>query len=444
MKRAYIETLGCAKNIVDSQRLAFVLKQSGVELTDVPQEADYIFINTCGFIEQSKLQSIEYILSFSKLKEENGSKSPKIVVFGCLAERYKEELLKEMPEIDYIFGVRDYLAALNLINGENGKKVLDTSKEYRDIIFAEKEYRRVVNKEYPFEYLKISEGCNHTCSFCAIPLIRGKQRSRTIQSLVDEAKFLADNGIKEIILVSQDTSSYGVDLYGKPKLVELLYELSKVEGIEWIRLHYLYPTEVTEDLIKAISDMEKVCKYYDIPLQHASDRILKLMKRGGNKKQYLEIIEKIRKYTPDAAIRTTFIVGFPGETLEEFRELKEFLKEAEFTWVGAFEYSHEEGTDAFRLEDNVSKISKAKRRVELLKFQQPITEKRLGNLVGKVKKMIIDEVLDEKNYIARTEYNSPEVDGAVHLVSSKKLKKGDFVDALVLKVIGYDLYARYS
>ena len=444
MKRAYIETLGCAKNIVDSQRLAFVLKQSGVELTDVPQEADYIFINTCGFIEQSKLQSIEYILSFSKLKEENGSKNPKIVVFGCLAERYKEELLKEMPEIDYIFGVRDYLAALNLINGENGKKVLDTSKEYRDIIFAEKEYRRVVNKEYTFEYLKISEGCNHTCSFCAIPLIRGKQRSRTIQSLVDEAKFLADNGIKEIILVSQDTSSYGVDLYGKPKLVELLYELSKVEGIEWIRLHYLYPTEVTEDLIKAISDMEKVCKYYDIPLQHASDRILKLMKRGGNKKQYLEIIEKIRKYTPDAAIRTTFIVGFPGETLEEFRELKEFLKEAEFTWVGAFEYSHEEGTDAFRLEDNVGKISKAKRRIELLKFQQPITEKRLGNLVGKVKKMVIDEVLDEKNYIARTEYNSPEVDGAVHLVSSKKLRKGDFVDALVLKVMGYDLYARYS
>ncbi len=444
MRKAYIETLGCAKNIVDSQRLAFVLKQSGVELTDVPQDADYIFINTCGFIEQSKLQSIEYILSFSKLKEVKGAKSPKIVVFGCLAERYKEELLKEMPEIDYIFGVRDYLAALNLINGNNGKKVLDTSDEYRDIIFAEKEYRRVFNKEYPFEYLKISEGCNHTCSFCAIPLIRGKQRSRTIQSLVDEAKFLADNGIKELILVSQDTTSYGVDLYGKPRLIELLYELSKIEGIEWIRLHYLYPTEVNEDLIKAISEMEKVCKYYDIPLQHVSDRILRLMKRGGNKRRYLEIIENIRKYTPDAAIRTTFIVGFPGETLEEFRELKKFLNEAEFTWVGAFEYSHEEGTDAFSLEDDVSKVSKAKRRIELLKFQQPITERKLGALVGKIKRMIVDEVLDERNYIARTEYNSPEVDGAVHLVSSKKLKKGDFVDALVVKVVGYDLYARYS
>jgi len=457
MKKVYIETLGCPKNIVDSQRLAFALTQNDVEITEVPQEADFIFINTCGFIEQSKLQSIEYILSFSKMRNEikrkETSKDPKIVVFGCLAERYKEELLKEIPEIDYIFGTRDYLPALSLVKGNvNGNKVLDTSvldtsvlntsSEYKDIVFAERDFRRITSKEH-FEYIKISEGCNHTCSFCAIPFIRGRQRSRTIQSLVDEAKFLADNGVKELIIVSQDTTSYGIDLYGKTRLVELLYELSKINGIEWIRLHYLYPTEVNEDLIMAVKDIDKVCKYFDIPLQHVSDRILKLMKRGGNKKQYFELIEKIRKHIPDAAIRTTFIVGFPTETLQEFREIKQFIKEAEFTWVGVFEYSHEEGTDAYKLKDNISKISKTKRKIEILKFQQSITEGRLKKLLGKVKKMIVDEVLDDHNYIARTEYNSPEVDGAVHLFSSRKLEKGDIVDGLISKVVNYDIYARH-
>lgn len=444
-KKVFIETLGCAKNTVDSEKVAFILSTKGAEIVDDPESADIVMINTCGFIEDAKQQSIDYILTYAKMKEEITKKkgiSQKLVVFGCLAERYKNELLKEIPEIDFISGTRDYLALVSSLNGGNKNKILDTAKEYKDIIFSEHEVRRFVNKEFPYAYVKISEGCNHTCSFCAIPLIRGKQRSRSIESIINEVKFLADNGIKEIILVSQDTSSYGIDIYQKFKLPDLLYELSKVEGIEWIRLHYLYPTEITYETISAIAEIDKVCKYIDMPLQHASNRILKLMRRGGTKESYIELIEKIREKINNPALRTTFIVGFPGETKKDFEELREFIKQVKFTWVGVFAYSHEEGTSAYSLKDNIPKNIKSRRRNELLRIQQNITQENLRKLVGKVKKVIIDEVLDERNYIARSEYNSPDVDGAIHLTSTRKLKKGDLVESFIIKVVGYDLYAR--
>ncbi len=443
-KKVFIETLGCSKNVVDSERVGFILSNHGAQIVDDPELADVVMVNTCGFIEDAKEQSIEYILMYAKLKEElkKKGKNQKLVVFGCLAERYKNELINEIPEIDFISGVRDYFALISSLNGNGKGKVLDTSCEYRDIIFSEREFRRVVNKEYPYAYVKISEGCNHSCSFCAIPIIRGKQRSRSIESLVDEVKFLSDNGIKEIILVSQDTTSYGVDIYKKPMLPELLYQISKIEGIEWIRLHYLYPTEISDEIISVISSIDKVCKYIDIPFQHASNRILKLMRRGGSKEEYIDLVNRIRDKIKDVTLRTTFIVGFPSETNEDFKELKDFVEKIQFTWVGVFNYSHEEGTYYYSLVDNVPKNVKSKRRNEILKLQQSITQNNLRTLVGKVKKVIIDEVLDDKNYIARSEYNSPEVDGSIHLVSTKKLKKGDFVDSFIIKVVGYDLYAK--
>ncbi|MCX8028384.1 MAG: 30S ribosomal protein S12 methylthiotransferase RimO [Brevinematales bacterium] len=444
-KKVFIETLGCAKNVVDSERVSYLLAQKGATITNTPEEADIIMVNTCGFIEDAKQESIEYILSYAKIKEEINRKRPnvqKLVVFGCLAERYRDELLREIPEIDYISGVRDYLMMVEMLGSDSKSKILDTSLEYRDIVFAERDFRRLVNTDLPYAYVKISEGCNHTCSFCAIPIIRGKQRSRSIESLEDEVKFLVDNGIKEIILVSQDTSSYGIDLYGKPKLSELLYRLSKIQGVEWIRLHYLYPTEVSDDIIESIASIDKVCKYVDIPFQHASDRILKLMRRGGSKEDYIRLINKLRNRIRDVAIRSTFIVGFPGETKEDFDELKEFVEDVKFTWVGIFSYSNEENTYAYSMVDNVPRATKTRRRNALLKLQQSITQNNLKRMVGKVKKVLVDVVLDDNNYIARTEYNSPEVDGSVHLVSSKKLKKGDFVDGFIVKVVGYDLYAR--
>ncbi|MCS7298547.1 MAG: 30S ribosomal protein S12 methylthiotransferase RimO [Spirochaetia bacterium] len=444
-KKVFIETLGCAKNVVDSERVAYVLKTKGANITESPEEADIIMVNTCGFIEDAKQESIDYILTYARMKEELNKKRQvpqKLVVFGCLAERYKEELIKEIPEIDFISGVKDYLVLLDTLNGKHNGKILDTTKEYNDIIFSDRNFERVVNSEFPYAYLKISEGCNHTCSFCAIPLIRGKQRSRTIQSIVDEAKFLVDNGIKEVILVSQDTSNYGIDIYSKPRLVELLERLNQVDGLEWIRLHYLYPTEVSDELIDAVAGLSKVCKYFDIPLQHVSDRILKLMRRGGNKERYVELISRIREKVKDVAIRTTFIVGFPSETKEEFEELKEFVGNIRFNWMGVFTYSHEEGTYAFSMNDNIPKSTKSRRRNTLLRIQQKITEEELRKLVGKVKKVMIDTVLDDRNYIARSEINSPEIDGAIHLVSTRKLSKGDVVDAFVVKVVGYDLYAR--
>lgn len=444
-KKVFIETLGCAKNVVDSERVAYILKTKGASITESPEEADIVMVNTCGFIEDAKQESIDYILTYAKMKEELNKKRQvpqKLVVFGCLAERYKEELLKEIPEIDFISGVKDYLALVDTLNGKHNGKILDTTKEYNDIVFSEKNFERLVNSEVPYAYLKISEGCSHTCSFCAIPLIRGKQRSRTIQSIVDEAKFLVDNGIKEVILVSQDTSNYGTDIYGRPKLVELLERLNKVEGLEWIRLHYLYPTEVGDELIDAVGSLSKVCKYFDIPLQHASNRILKLMRRGGNKDRYIELISRIRERVRDVAIRTTFIVGFPSETKEDFEELKKFVSDVRFNWMGVFTYSHEEGTYAFSMDDNILKSTKSRRKNTLLKIQQKITEEELRKLVGKIKKVMVDVVLDDRNYIARSEINSPEVDGAIHLVSTRKLSKGEIVDAFIVKVVGYDLYAR--
>ncbi len=446
-KSVFIETLGCAKNVVDSERIAFLLKSKGFEIVKDPRNADYIMVNTCGFIEQAKQESIDYILSYAKLKEElnilRKNNPQKLVVFGCLAERYKDEIKKEIPEIDLISGVRDYLKTIALITQESDNSLDNKAQEYKDIIFSEKNYQRLVSKDKSYAYLKISEGCNHICSFCAIPTIRGKLRSRTIESLVEEAKFLSDQGVKEIIIVSQDTTNYGIDIYKRPMISELLYQISKIEDIKWIRLHYLYPTEVNDELIEAISSIEKVCKYIDMPLQHASDRILKSMKRGGNREKYEEIIYKIRERIPEVAIRTTFIVGYPGESYKDFLELKDFVDRMEFSWVGVFEYSHEEGTDAYVLEDNISKISKSKRRISILKTQFKNTTKFLRSLVGKVRKVIIDEVLDDRNYIARTEYSSPEVDGYVHLVSSRKLNIADIVDCHLIKTTGYDMYGKY-
>lgn len=416
-------SLGCPKNLVDTENILGNFKKEEVVFTGDPKDADIILINTCGFIDTAKEESINTILETVKLKEVDNKK---VVVTGCLVERYKEELEKEIPEVDIFVDLKnqkDIPVLLNIKTSENQKRVLSTPKHTA--------------------YLKISEGCDHICAFCAIPNIRGKHRSKTIESLIDEAKYLADLGVKELNIVSQDTSYYGYDIYGKPMLFELLKQLEKIDEIKWIRLFYLYPSTVDEDFFKFLSQSEKILHYIEMPIQHSEDKILKDMMRGYRKKKLYQILEWKEKYVPDMAIRTSVIVGFPTETEKDFENMKLFLQEAKFDWVGVFTYSHEEETPAYqKYKDKITKKEKIRRLNDIVSLQEDITEEKNKQLIGKELDIIIDGFSEEWETlpIGRSYRSGLEIDGVVYVETTEPLKVGDFVKVRLKDAIDkYDM-----
>ncbi|GAP44486.1 ribosomal protein S12 methylthiotransferase RimO [Lentimicrobium saccharophilum] len=421
IKTANIITLGCSKNLVDSEVMMRQLKAAGIEtLHDSNSPADVVIINTCGFINDAKEESVDTILQWAG--ERKRDKIRKLYVMGCLSQRYKEDLVREMPEVDGFFGVNDLNAILSALNAPLRNELLD---------------ERVITTPAHYAYLKISEGCDRKCSFCAIPQIRGKNISKPVDQLVSEARFLAGSGVKELILIAQDLTYYGIDLNGKRQLAGLLEVLSGVDGIDWIRLHYAFPAGFPLRVLDIMRDNPKICRYLDIPLQHISNRILKSMKRGLDGQGTRNLIRTIRQRVPGIAIRSSFIVGYPGETNEEFNELKRFISENEFERLGVFTYSHEENTPAFRLKDDVRPAVKARRAEQIMLLQQDISAKRNAALIGNEIKVIVDR--KENGYWSgRSEFDSPEVDNEVVIDDPDgKLYPGLIAS---VKITGADLY----
>ncbi len=430
MKKNKIEiiTLGCSKNIVDSERLMSQLKANEFELVNSSEEADSIVINTCGFIDAAKEESINTILEAVELKKQG--KIKKVVVAGCLSERYREDLLKEIPEVDSYFGTEAYEGIVKDFGGDLKYELLG---------------EREISTPKHFAYLKISEGCDNPCSFCAIPIMRGFHKSKPMEELLSEAASLARKGVKELIIIGQDTTDYGKDIYGKRNLAELLNKLSEVKGIEWIRLLYAYPSHFPDDVIETIAENPKVCKYLDMPLQHISDNLLKSMRRGITSRRTKELLMKIKERIPEIVLRTTFIVGYPNETEKEFNELLDFIEQIQFDRIGAFTYSVEEKTPAFILGDPVSEEEKEDRKFRLMEFQSQISLKKNQAMLGKKLKVVIDDIEGEY-YLARSEREAPEVDGEIYVTPGKKglLKVGNFYNVDIYDCNEYDLYAKIS
>tara|TARA_A100001035_G_C27780580_1_gene501538 strand:- start:958 stop:2271 length:1314 start_codon:yes stop_codon:yes gene_type:complete len=418
-------TLGCSKNIYDSEVLMGQLTANkiNVEHESKKDDANIVVINTCGFIDNAKEESINMILEQAKRKE-NGY-IDKLFVTGCLSERYKDDLEKEITDVDQYFGTKDLPKLLHVLGAD-----------YKHELLGE----RLTTTPKHYAYLKISEGCNRPCSFCAIPLMRGKHKSKSIESLVAEANNLALQGIKEIILIAQDLTFYGLDIYKKRKLASLINELSNINGIEWIRLHYAFPTSFPEDVLDVIRSNSKVCKYIDIPLQHINDDILKSMKRGTNKIKTNKLLMKFREKVPNIAIRTTLIIGYPGETHEQFLELKKWVQETKFDRLGVFTYSHEKDTSAYNLIDSVSEELKKSRAKEIMDIQSEISFKLNKQKLGKVFKVLFDRK-EGDYFIGRTQFDSPDVDNEV-LVNAKKnyVRIGDFANVIIKEIDHYDLY----
>jgi ribosomal protein S12 methylthiotransferase len=419
-----VVTLGCAKNTVDSEVLMGQLKLNNIRVLRDGEKGreDSVIINTCGFINDAKEESIETILGFIDAKK--SGKLKQVYVMGCLSERFKEPLQKEIPEVDEYFGVRDL-----------SEIVTKMGASYRKDLLGE----RYLTTPNHYAYLKIAEGCDRTCSFCAIPGIRGKHISRPIEDIVDEAKKLAAQGVKELLLISQDLTYYGIDLYKKQMLPELVKILSDLKLFTWIRLHYLFPTTFPEELLSVMASRPDVCNYVDIPLQHISDRILKSMRRGVDKAGTYSLIEKFRQQLPEAVVRAAFIVGYPGETEEEFEELKTFIRDIKFDRVGVFTYSHEEDTFAFGLQDDVPDGVKQSRADEIMEMQQNISLELNQAKVAKSFKVLIDR-LEGDFFVGRTEFDSPEVDNEVLIKKSAKLKIGEFYSAKIIEADAFDLY----
>ncbi|MGG7163716.1 30S ribosomal protein S12 methylthiotransferase RimO [Clostridium ihumii] len=425
--------LGCDKNRIDSEIIVATVKEK-FELINEPENADVIIINTCGFIESSKQESIDTILSMAKYKDENNCKV--LIATGCLTQRYGSELLELIPELDIILGVNDYDKLTESI-----EEVLKTNKKIAYTNYSDSNIntgKRVVTTGNKTAYLRISEGCNNACAYCAIPKIRGRYRSRKMEDIIMEAKELAINGYKEIILVAQDTTSYGIDLYKEKTLHILLRELSKIKSIEWIRVLYCYAEELTDDIIKEFKENEKVCKYIDIPIQHISDNVLKSMRRKGRKRIIKENILKLRENIPNVVLRTAIIVGFPGETEEDFEELKEFIEEIKFDKLGVFTYSQEEGTVAADMPNQIEEEVKELRYHELMELQQKVSKGVNRSKVGRTYKVLIENK-DGEVYIGRNYEMAPEIDGEVFVEGSKDLKIGQFVNVKIIKALEYDL-----
>ena len=430
-------SLGCPKNQVDGEALLAKLAAAGYQIVNEIENSDVMIVNTCGFIEDAKREAIDTILEVAQYKEAGVISA--LVVTGCLAERYQDEILKEMPEVDAVIGI-----------GANADivKVCDKAlcgiqtSNYPNKCYLPIDDERLLSTPFHWAYLKIAEGCDNRCSYCAIPGIRGKFRSRKIESVVDEAKSLVNRGVKEIILVAQDTTKYGQDLYGEYSLDKLLKELVKIDGLEWIRLFYCYPQRITDSLIEVIANEEKVCNYIDIPLQHSDTTVLKNMNRVGDGNDYRVLLDKMRKAIPDLALRTTFMVGFPGETDEQFENLCDFVKDMKFDKMGCFTFSPEEDTPAFDMDNQIDEDVKKRRQEVLMNAQYSITEASNKSRVGNVYKVIIDSFADGK-YIGRSYMDSPEIDSGIIFTSNKKLNIGDFVNVKITDFDGYDLIGEH-
>ena len=429
-------SLGCDKNLVDTEMMLGLLNKDGYTFTDDEHEADVVVVNTCCFIGDAKEESVNTILEMAELKKEGRCKA--LIVTGCMAQRYKQEILDEIPEVDGILGTSTYDEIFNVL-----KKVLGGSREscFHDLnALPNVEVPRVVTTGGYYAFLKIAEGCDKRCTYCIIPDLRGSYRSVPMERLIEEAKQLASQGVKELILVAQETTLYGIDLYKKKSLPKLLHELCKIPGIQWIRIQYCYPEEITQELIETIREEEKVCNYLDIPIQHASDRILKRMGRRTNQKQLREMIASLRSQIPDIALRTTLISGFPGETEEDQEEVMRFVDEMEFERLGVFAYSQEEDTPAAEFPDQVPQELKEERRDEIMELQQEISYEKSQSMIGKVLEVMIEgKVADENAYVGRTYMDAPGVDGLIFINTDLDLMSGDFVRAKVTGALEYDL-----
>lgn len=432
----YINTLGCEKNTVDSEGATGILMRAGHEPAERPSEADVIIVNTCGFINDAKEQSIETIFDMAEIKKEDAL----LMVSGCLSQRYSTQLYKEMPEVDIFLGVNDYEKLPEILAKHEAGKREKYISDY-DRIYAELGRRERSEAPYTAS-VKISEGCNNVCSYCIIPFIRGGYRDRKMEDILEEIRQLAEEGCKEVVLIAQDVSNYGIDLYGKYRLPELLHEVCKIEGVHWVRLMYCYEERITDELIQAMAAEPKVCHYIDIPLQHCNDRILKEMNRCSTEASIKDTIGRLRKAMPDIHIRTTMIAGLPGETKEDFAQLEKFVEDMKFERLGVFPYSREEGTLAATMKGQVRQQTKEKRRDAIMALQCAISLEHNQAKVGQVMEVLVEGQDEDGSYIGRTKYDAPDVDNGVLFTSSRQLEPGDFVQVEIIDAFDYDLVGR--
>ena len=430
-KKVFIDTLGCPKNFNDSEFAAGILEENGYEIIDSPEDADIIMVNTCGFINDAKKESIEHIFEMSERRKAGG----KLVVSGCLSQRYSEELSKEIPEADCIIGVNQYNNLPEILSDIDNNHVAANSC---DLDYLEKTVRKLSDNPYTAT-LKIAEGCNNTCTYCIIPMIRGNFRSKKMEDIITEAKELANAGCKELILIAQDVTYYGKDLYGKFVLPELLRKLCKIDGIEWIRLMYCYDERITDELIQVMAEEDKICKYIDIPLQHASDNILRLMRRQTTRKSIKETLAKLKAAMPDIHVRTTLIVGFPGETEDDYNQLLELVESERFSRLGVFTYSQEENTVAAEMDNQIDEDIKQIRFDGVMRRQMLISSELNKEKIGKVFDVIVDSMDEAGSFIGRTRFDAPEIDNSVIFTSKNELQPGDIVKVKINDAFDYDI-----
>ncbi|MBQ9786117.1 MAG: 30S ribosomal protein S12 methylthiotransferase RimO [Clostridia bacterium] len=423
-KKIGLISLGCDKNRVDSERVLFELKNYGFEITSNPNEANILIVNTCAFIEPARKESIETILEMAEYKND---KCEKLIVIGCLPQKFMAEVKDALPEVDCFLGTKSELSIINAIADLYGFKCLNK--------VTEEGFNRLLTTPKHYAFLKIAEGCSNNCAYCNIPLIRGQYVSEPMEKLIAQAKYLVENGVKELIVVAQDVTKYGIDLYGRFALVELLQKISQIDGLKWIRLHYCYPELVSDELINEIANNPKICKYIEIPFQHADDSILKQMKRASNNKLMANLVTKLRSKIPNIAIRTSFILGFPTENEDNYNNLKQFIIDYKLEHIGFFTYSREKDTLAYDMKPQVPKKVAKYRANELAKIQEEIVENKNLNFIGKQLEVVIEDVLDKNTYIGRSQYNSPNVDTIVYINSTKQLQIGDFCNIIVTNVV---------
>jgi ribosomal protein S12 methylthiotransferase len=429
-------SLGCDKNLVDSEQMLGLLAAKNYRIVDEPEIADVAVVNTCSFILDAEDESVKAILEMAEYKSSGSMKA--LIVTGCLAQRYEKDIMQEIPEVDAVLGTNSYNKIVEAVESALGGEKFDEADPLEGI--PEVKTKRMISTPSHYAYLKIAEGCAKNCTYCIIPQLRGKYRSVPMEELMEQAKYLASQGVKEIILVAQETTLYGIDLYGERKLPELLEKLSLINGIEWIRLLYCYPEEITDELIAEMKKNQKVCHYLDMPIQHTEDAILKRMGRRTTHDQLKALIEKLRSEIEDIAIRTTLIAGFPGETEEEHEELMYFINEASFDRLGAFAYSQEEGTVAAEMENQIPQEQKEAWRDEIMELQQEITADCNEQMIGKKLRVLIDGYMPENEvYVGRTYRDAPDVDGYIFVHSDRKLMSGDMIDVLVTGAYEYDL-----
>lgn len=429
MKIGFI-SLGCSKNLVVTEEVIGLFKKHDYEIVSDPNEAEILLINTCGFIESAKDEGIKTILEMSDYKNNN---CKYLVVIGCLVERYKNELIKELPEVDLFVKISEYDKLWEKIDDLVNKNKNSDKLSYKN---------RVLTTGEVMAYLKIAEGCSNYCTYCAIPYIQGKYVSRKYEDILDEAKMLAAKGIKELVVIAQDTSKYGIDLYGHARLAELLNDLSKIEGIKWIRFLYTYPEGITDELIEVVKNNDKICKYFDIPLQHISDDVLKRMNRKTDGVRVRNLIDKLRRIIPNVILRTTLIVGFPGETEENFNELCDFIKDYKFDRLGAFAYSKEDGTPAEHFDNQIDEKVKEDRHKKIMEIQQNISKEQLSIKIGNVYECLVEDITEDGDYyIGRTMMDVPSEDGVVFIKNNKDVMINDFVNVRILSSLEYDLVA---